>query len=122
MKKKTCRVAYLAVKLDLKKAYDRVSWTFLKNVLVVGLETNLVELIMHTVTSASLAFIWNGEVTEDFKLTRGLRQGDSLSPYLFVLCMEVRGQWIIEAEKARATERSASMQRWPKNYTSNFCG
>lgn len=44
---------------------------------------------MSIVTSTSMRVCWNGELLETFVPTRGLRQGDPLSPYLFVLCMEV---------------------------------
>lgn len=44
---------------------------------------------MWCVKSASLSLLWNGEKLDAFKPTRGLCQGDPLSPYLFVLCMEM---------------------------------
>lgn len=43
-------------------------------------------------TSASLSILWNGERLESFKPSRGIRHGDPLSPYLFVLCMDVLSQ------------------------------
>lgn len=43
---------------------------------------------MECVTNPGMSLLWNGERTEAFKPQQGLRQGDPLSPYLFVLCME----------------------------------
>lgn len=52
---------------------------------------------MECVTTSSMKILWNGEPTETFKPSRGIRQGDRLSPYLFVLCMERLNQVIEES-------------------------
>lgn len=101
-KKKKGEVAY---KIDLEKAYDHVDWKFLKRTLSdFGFPTTIINLIMSCVTTSSLSILWNGNRLPSFSPTRGLRQGDPLSPYLFVLCMEklslaiqsevTKGNWI----------------------------
>ncbi|XP_028104122.1 uncharacterized protein LOC114303175 [Camellia sinensis] len=76
-------------KIDLEKAYDRLSWTFIKDTLLdFKLNGTWVYLIMSCVTNKHSSILWNGEITDEIHNRRGLRQGDPLSPYLFVLCME----------------------------------
>lgn len=85
----------MAVKVDLEKAYDRVSWSFLKEILRdVGFLEDLVKLMMFCIKSIELSILWNGKKLEPIKPRSGLRQGDPLSIYFFVLCMEVLGQRI----------------------------
>lgn len=46
------------------------------------------DLILHCISTSQMRVLWNGEALEEFHLSRGIRQGDPLSLYLFVLCIE----------------------------------
>ena len=84
--------------IDLEKAYDRVEWSFMRKCLSYhNLDLASIELIMNCVSKASFTILVNGTKTELFLHSRGLRQGDPMSPYLFNICLEALSQGIQRA-------------------------
>ena len=80
----------MAIMLDLQKAYDRVNWSFLKVVLTrFGLNDTFINWIMTCISTVSFEVLVNGGKSEQYKLGRGLRQGDPLFLYLFIIGQEV---------------------------------
>lgn len=78
-----------AIKLDMATAYDRVEWNYLNAImLALGFPASWCSLVMKCVSSVSFSVRVNGVFSESFIPTRGIRQGDPISPYLFLLCSE----------------------------------
>lgn len=81
--------------LDFEKAYDRVSWTFLRAAMEkMGFHTRWIEQVMSLNTNASASIIINGVRSKTFQLQRSVRQGCPLAPYLFLLTVDVLGQML----------------------------
>lgn len=95
----------LVFKIDFKKAYDHVDWNFLDFVLdKKGFGLKWRKWINGCLRSANFSILINGRPRGKFEATRGLRQGDSLSPFLFILVVDVLSRLTEKAKECRLIE------------------
>ncbi|XP_062114704.1 uncharacterized protein LOC133825827 [Humulus lupulus] len=90
------------MKIDLSKAYDSIDWDFLENLLhAYKFPGRFIKWIMVCLRGSSYCILINGQLHGNFKGGKGLRQGDPISPLLFVLVMEYLTRALHEATKRK---------------------
>jgi hypothetical protein len=106
------------MKVDLKKAFDSVNREFIYFILhCIGFPYTWIEWIKECISTPSFSVMVDGSPTGVFKSNRGLRQGDPLSPYLFVIALEF---WSIQIDLAVAKGEIQPLKRGMPNQISHL--
>eukprot|EP00253_Pinus_taeda_P016587 PITA_16587 len=94
------KVTGMMMQLDLSKAYEKASWNYLEAILTAfRFASHWIRWIMALIKSTRFSILVNGTPANQFTPSRGLRQGDPLSPFLFVILMEGLSRLIRQAKE-----------------------
>jgi len=105
----------ILMKLDLSKAYDLLNWDYLRAILgAYGFENRWIEWIFSMISTPNFSILVNGMPTGTFNATRGIRQGDAISPFLFILAVEGLGS---KLKKELREKKIKGIKLWGNNLT-----
>lgn len=95
---KHSKQAGMILKIDLSKAFDKLSWSYIQEMLTTfGFSPTWTRWILSLISSNFFSILINGIPSHPFSPSRGIRQGDPLSPFLFVLMAEGLGRHVKQA-------------------------
>ena len=87
------------LKLNIHKAYDKVDWRFLcKTLEAFGFSKQWVNIIFQCISTPKISILINGTPEGFFNISKGIRQGDPISPFLFIIMAEAFGRAVQEAQ------------------------
>eukprot|EP00253_Pinus_taeda_P008428 PITA_08428 len=113
--------AGMLMQLDLSKAYDKVSWKYLEAVLkAFGFCNTWIKWIMALIKSPRYSILVNGAPSTPFAPSRGIRQGDPLSPFLFIILMEGLSQTIAKKKAEGKTKGLQPIRSLPATKHQQF--
>ena len=105
---KSCQNKFMAIKTDMSKTYDRIEWRFIEALLnKMGFDPRWITLMVECISSVQYRVLLNGQPRGLIIPQRGLRQGDPLSPYLFIMCTEAL---IVNINKAERVKQLTGMK------------
>lgn len=98
LNKKKGKNGYMAIKLDLAKAYDRLEWGILEELMYkYRFHDKIVDWIKECITTPKISILLNGSRFGFFAAHRGLRQGDPMSPALFTILSDLLSRLLLRA-------------------------
>ena len=119
---KTGKNGYMALKLDMSKAYDRVEWSILGEIMRrLGFEERWINLMILCVKMVSYSILVNGEPKGQIQPSRGICKGDPLSPFLSLLCTKGLHSFISKAESDGEIKGYSLSRRSPRLTLLLFC-
>ena len=105
----------MALKLDMSKAFDRVEWGCLRDIMLkMGFDNKWVNLMMQCVTTVTYSIRLNGKPRGHIIPSRGLRQGDPISPFLFLFCAEGLSSLLKQATSTGSLKGVAACPHGPQ--------
>ncbi|XP_043817361.1 uncharacterized protein LOC110625615 [Manihot esculenta] len=108
------KVGYAALKLDITKAYDRLEWSYIESILVaLGFDEKWINLMMICVTTVRYNILLRESIIGPIVPLRGLRQGDLLSPSLFIIGAKGLSALILKKEEVGALHGCRICERAP---------
>lgn len=88
----------MALKLYMSKAYEKIEWKFFKSIMLkLGFHLKWVSWIVMFISAITYSILVNGVPHKCAKPSRGIRQGDHLSPYLFIMCVKALSCLLLHA-------------------------
>uniref|UniRef100_A0A803P2D8 Reverse transcriptase domain-containing protein n=1 Tax=Cannabis sativa TaxID=3483 RepID=A0A803P2D8_CANSA len=102
MNRRRGKGGFMMIKIDMEKAYDKLDWDFIVSVLAhFGFPDKFIQWIKACISVEEIKQLLNGVAVGQFKPERGLRQGDPLSPSLFIMAAETLSRLILLKEQQR---------------------